>query len=245
MEVIDPRIIISVGVGERYEPYVRRLHRTVDQFWTGPTLFYESALPPGSPTHYEANYAFKVYALREAIASGHTLLLYSDVSVVAIQPIWPIFDYIRDNGYLLIGDGHTVREWSSDAVLDWAGLKREDIPPEATTASGGFIGINTEHPMGKLLYNSWFDAVQKKLSNVLWTKEPDATRASSIALHTNEFISSDPTVRGSMGDEAVLGALMLKYGFKTQEARNPWCSMHGNSVFLSTGYDTGEHGALT
>lgn len=241
----DRRVIISVGIGERYEPYVRRLHRTVDQFWTGPTLFYEGIYPTGSPTHQESNYAFKAHAIREAIARGHTCLLYSDSCVTALANVWPIFDHIEKEGYLLIGDGHRLREWSSDMILHWAGLKREEIPPETTSAAGGFVGMDLEHPTGKMLYEAWTDAVEKKLTAVLWAEDPDGTRASSIAKGSNEFISSDPSVRGSMGDEAVLGALAYKHGLVAQEICNPWCAMSGESIFRATGYDAGEHGDLT
>ena len=240
----DRRVVISVGVGKRYEPYVRRLHRTVDQFWSGPTMFYDGRYPEGSPTHEEVNYGFKAYAVREAVARGYTCLLYCDSCVVARSPLEPLFDHIQKVGYVLIGDSHRVRDWTSDAALRWTGFRRSDIPPDRTSAAGGFVGMDLLHSTGKLLCDSWLDAVEKKLTGVLWANGPIGDRASSCSFHTGEFIAEDPTVQGHMGDEAILGLLMLKYGLRAEHGSNPWCSQFENGVFLSTGYDDGKYGAL-
>lgn len=237
-------VIISVGVRERYEPYVRRLRRTVAENWDGSTLFYVGEYPPGSPSHEDVNYAFKAYAIREAVRRGYTRYLYSDACVVARAPVAPLFEHLREVGVILIGDSHKVRDWTSDAVLDFAGLRREDIPPDRDSAAGGFVGIDLDHPLGREVHDRWLEAVDRNLTKVLWANGPVGNRASSCSHHTGEFISADPTVQGSMGDEAVLGALAWKLGIPVQPGRNPWCSQYWDGVFQSTGYDGGEHGRL-
>jgi hypothetical protein len=241
------RIVISVGIGgsgDRYEKYLRRLKRTVEDNWSGSTLFYEGVYPAGSPTHEEINYGFKAYALQEAVRQGYTCLLWSDACVIARAPLEPLFNHIEKEGYVLIGDSHRVRDWTSDKILAWAGIDRTTIPDTALCVAGGFVGIDITHPMGKLIYDRWIDAVEKRLTSVLWSNDPIGDRCRSVSFHTGEFISEDPTVQGSMSDEAVLGTLAFKHVLVTQPGDNPWCSQHWNGVFQSTGYDGGEYGAL-
>lgn len=232
-------VFVSVGVGERYEPYVRRLRESVAKNWSGPTLFYEGVWPPGSPTHHQVNYAFKAYAIKEAIRRGYTCLVYSDACVVAQKPMDPLFDHVIQDGYLLIADKHRLRTWASDAILDWIDTDRADVPESAESAAGGFIGMDLLHPVGNKLYTLWQAAFDRGLSKVLWADgRRTSERASSVMADTGEFISSDPDVKGSMGDEAVLGAIMLKHGYIGQPGNNPWCSMHKDAgICLSTGYD--------
>lgn len=242
------RAIVCVGVGgndhARYEQYARRLLRTVKENWAGETMFWIGRYPEGSPSHAESSYAFKTFAMRAAAAREHTTILWMDTTVIARAPIEPLFDYIERVGYVLIGDSHLVRDWVSDAVLEWAGVTRADVPETAKLVSGSFVGLDLRSGTGRLLFEKWTDAVDKKLNKVLWANDPPNGRCRSVSFHTGEFISEDPAVQGSMGDEAILGALAWKYGLTVQEGNNTWCSDAWNGVFQSTGYDGGKFGEL-
>lgn len=72
-------------------------------------------------------YAFKAYSIRMAMEAGHRYILWTDSEVYASQSIQPIFDHIREHGYLIFDNiGFSASDYTSDMVLNKYGISRED-----------------------------------------------------------------------------------------------------------------------
>jgi hypothetical protein len=161
-----------------------------------------------------------------------------------LQDPTPCFEEIEKEGYLLVRDGRALKTWASDQVLAFADLDRYELGDRDTLAGGGFLGFDVTHPEGQLLWNDWQKARELGLNQV-YSREHSKpeNRGKSVAMWFDVHLSDDPSVEGSFGEEAVLGALCSKYGW----ARNTgnWCPNDDQGIFRGTGYDEGKLGALT
>lgn len=155
MESAKKACIINVGIGGWYWKGTQRLKRSLlFNGYAFDMLFWEDMLPPGSPTHADDPYAFKVYAFEEAIRQGYTIILWLDSSFWCIKTPHPIFDIICDTGVFAFRTGYNCAQTCSDAALAWAGMTRDqaELLPEIAT---GAVGINVANPDGKNVYELW------------------------------------------------------------------------------------------
>lgn len=243
----DPRVVVGVGVGDRDVAYLRRLRQTVGRFWSGPAVFFDGQFPPGTTEPMQAGARQRVgvrgpntYALRAAVAAGYRRLAYVDAPFVVQAPVDPFFNHLEQVGYVLLGGDIPLRDWVSDAALAWAGLRREDLLPAARTVDSSFAGLDIDHPRGAFLFDRWCEAVERGLTRTLWSNDLALDRQNARSAHTGELVAADPTVQGHMGDDAVLGALVLKHDLHVEPvADGPWCSAGPSSIFRATGYDDG------
>jgi hypothetical protein len=161
------RVIVTVANGTRPNvgkpegaligtSFEDKINRWISQFakfgGDTPRLVFKQ-LPPGSPAHLDNPYAFKIYAIEEAIKLAYTHILWADSSVVAVRSVEPIWSKINNEGYWLSRNRleHTCGEWTSDAALPILGTTREEafkIPQTAGTA----FGVNISHPTGKKFF---------------------------------------------------------------------------------------------
>lgn len=122
------RAIVTAGVsGNRiFAPYLERFEQTFRQYGGADYLrIWHHEWPPGSPTHGECNYAFKVHAVREAISQGCTSIIWFDSSANAIRPLGPMWTRLERDGHLLVEDANALSKWSSDHSLDTFGITRD------------------------------------------------------------------------------------------------------------------------
>lgn len=237
------RVFCTAGIGGRYTKYAERLVRSVKAQWDGPVLdFYD--LPPGSPRHDDKPYAFKLYALKEAVRQGFTTLLWSDACVLCQADPTPIFQAIEQDGYMLVTDGRLLRQYCSDACLAWAGITDRDGLGATTQAAGGFVGLDLLHPLGRTLWSEWWDAYANGHTGVYWREhQKPENRLKSVAMYSEHIHLSDrPDVLGHFGEESIWGCLTVKYGLR--HLGNRYCTQSEDGVFRSTGYDSGRLGAL-
>lgn len=246
------RVLVSAGIdtpgrpgahAATYAPYLRRLLRTLAPYQGFDALpFFE--YPEGSPDHDTVNYAFKLYGMKEAVRRGYTTLLWSDACVLCLRDPTPVFAEIEAKGYLLVTDGHRLREWASDAMLAWARIPNRDALGETTIAAGGFVGLDLNHVLGRALWTEWWDAYSRQMTSTYWREhaKPEFS-AKSVAMWRNDLLLSERAdVLGHLGEEAMWGALAVKYGL--QRNTGPWCTQSDGGFFRSTGYDDGKLGAL-
>jgi len=103
-------------------------------------LTFRDCLPPGSPTHAQKPYAFKVYAILEAFRRGADTVLWADASVCPLNDFQPLWDIIDNQGYWLSKNGaNNCGEWCSDAALPILGINRQwayHIPQIWATSMG-------------------------------------------------------------------------------------------------------------
>ena len=91
------RCVVNVSVGGWYPKGQERLRRSlVDMEFDGDRLFWENEYPPGSPTHEQQPYAFKIAALEFALVRGYDAAVWCDSSVWFIRKPEPIFRAIEN-----------------------------------------------------------------------------------------------------------------------------------------------------
>jgi hypothetical protein len=179
--------------------------------WSGGLLTW-TQLPPGSPTHEDAPYGFKIFALREAERRGHTTILWLDAPCVATRPLDPLFDRTEREGHLFVTGGERLGHWASDECLGASGLTR-DRAMELPLLNGTLIGLDLSNGRSR----EWLDLLQRSCERGLfrgpWLSDqaPAEVRARKPGKPVG-FVSVDPRCWGHRHDEAVGSALAHRLG---------------------------------
>jgi hypothetical protein len=149
---------------------------------------------PGCPSHVQVPYAFKLYAIREAVRRGYDVVFYGDASIYAVGSVQPVFEHILKYGYYLEATEHNLGTWSSDACLSRLGIEREEaftIP----TIVAGCVGFDFRQGAARYILETWLRFADDGVSFVgSWT-------------NNHGEVSSDPRVKGHRHDQSVLSGI--------------------------------------
>ncbi len=160
MENINKAVIVNCGVNGWYPQGSERLERSlIFNGFAGQLLFFKGQYPPNSPHHNDNPYAFKIYAIEEAIRQGYNTILLLDSSFWNIKDCTPIFDIITDKGIFGFRTGYNCAETCSDAALEWAGFTRDEAEQLPEIASGA-CGLRLDNPDGKAVYDMWKEGME-------------------------------------------------------------------------------------
>ena len=188
-------IILSVGTSQWFAKGVERLERSLNFVGSPiPWKTWKDEYPPGSPSHEQFPYAFKISAIDWAIAQGYTHVLWCDASFWAVKSPMPIFDIINEFGFYAFLTGYNVAQTATDRVLSATGVTRDEAE-KASEFAGGFVGFNLENPNGKALYE-------------LWKSYMDAGLSRGSRNHDDQ--SKDPRFLFSRNDQTLLSLAMHK-----------------------------------
>jgi hypothetical protein len=146
--------IVNVGTNG-YVTISERLNTSLNNVgYAGGRLIYSGRLPEGSPTHQETPYAFKIYAIEQALRLGYKQVLWLDSSLYPIRPLDDIQKYINDNGWFMFRTGYNLAQSVNDRTLEYARITRDEAETVTEYASG-CVGLNFELPEAKELFNKW------------------------------------------------------------------------------------------
>lgn len=196
--------IVNVALGTWYPQGQDRLRRSLEEVRYDGALHFLTTLPVGSPPHEEVPYAFKTYAMREA-AEKHRYLLWLDASMIALHPLTPIFERVREQGYFLLHGAYKAGEWMSDRMLAMTARSREEFMARPNLLSG-CVGLDTRHAIGAEVLDRWCAAAKNGSFIGAWTNE-------------NGQVSSDPRVRGHRHDQSALDVIVCQMELKHIEIR--------------------------
>lgn len=145
---MNKRCIVNVATGDFYikkqERLINSFVRAVDNItliysdrtaeWntgrgTGIDLIcWRNLLPPGSQSHSDSPYGFKVYAINDALSRGYTSVLWIDSPAYAVaQSVAPLFEKIEKEGYYAMSHVDPLNNWINDKTLERMAVNREDI----------------------------------------------------------------------------------------------------------------------
>lgn len=156
--------IIGVGIGGWYAAGIDRLEKSLlFHGFPGDTLFWRDTYPPGSPSHADNPYYFKVAAFEWALWRGYTNILYLDASFWAIQNPIKIFDFFISNGIYIFRTGYSLAQTVNDVALERLGYSRDMLVDTPEYASG-CVGLNFNNPDARQLYTAWKDYMDQGLS---------------------------------------------------------------------------------
>lgn len=191
------RVILNVAKGRWFPAGQDRLIESLDPAW-GEQMMWRNSLPSDSPSHHESQYAFKVYAFREAQRLGYGMALWLDASVWAIRDIQPMWDHIEEHGHLFVEDGNRVGHFCTDDALDIMGVTRDEAM-DMLIPVGACIGLRFDHPDASAFLDAWH-----------WYAEAGAFRG-PWHNHDGEA-SADPRCRGHRHDISVAGVILHRLG---------------------------------
>ena len=161
------RAVVNVSTG----PYVKGQQRLTEWLTANKQADYfiwndRKGLPAGCPSHAEVPYAFKAFALRDAIAAGAKTLLWCDASIKPIRDLGPLWERIEEKGYWIGRNGWTNYEWTADSAypdlfpkineLGWDIHTMRAINRDIPHVVAGSFGISMEHPTGRAIFAEYF-----------------------------------------------------------------------------------------
>ncbi len=202
------RCVLNVAVGGWYPQGQQRLLDSLKSVgYTGHTLVWTEAYPPGSPTHAQLPYGFKAYALAAAVAAGHDSLLWLDASCWAVKPVEPLFDEIEREGHCFSTEVDPrfstepwkAGQWLKDEALATLGITRD----EAMTIpllGGMFMGVCLKHERSKRWLDDFIRICQ------------DGHTLVGAMRNVGGSVSKDPRCLGHVADQAIAAVLAHRYG---------------------------------
>ena len=205
---------MNVATG-RYVPLQERLVKSLaDHGWAGAVMTWADRLPPGSPSHEEAPYGFKLYAVAEAMKKGFTSLLWLDAVCVVARPLGAVFGAIERAGHCFVSGEERVGHWTSDECLAAFGLGR-DQAMDMALLNGAFIGLDLEHARTREWYRRAVQQCEAGLFKgaALTDHAPADVRARNVDKDTGH-LSDDPRCWGHRHDEAVGSCLAHALGME-------------------------------
>lgn len=203
--------IVSCGIGPQYQEglYSTRLHCEVNvpEAWR---LFYRD-YPPGCPSHSDQMYAFKIWALRNAINAGFRYVVWMDATFQPIASMAPLWEVLKREGWYCAPQGiYMLGEWASDYMLFKFGIDREkafSIP----LVYSGLVALDMLSHAGKAIWNKWQYSQNQGLWNGAHYNSP-GSGLREFGLKTKGHVSSDKRVSGHRHDEAALSAILYQEG---------------------------------
>lgn len=166
---MENKVVVSFADEQgNYRKAMARLQQSlIDVDFQGIFLGHTSHEDIGSPPHKGEKavpYAFKAWAINDAIGRGADLLLWCDAPVYATKDIEPIFDHIRKHGYLFLDNiGFSIGDYTSDDCLKKFGMSRPQSFKEKMIM-GCMMGFDVNNSIAIEFLKQYIDAAQDGVS---------------------------------------------------------------------------------
>jgi len=141
--------------------------------------------PPGSPTHQEQPYAFKLAAIEQAWNDGHEQVLWVDSSGWAVNQVLPIFQGMDQTGHYFWTSGFYTAQWTNDRTLNYFGVTRE----EARTMPMLYaiiMGFDFRHERTRRFFARWKQSMLDGQFAGHWKRQPEDTEAMDYEGHRHD-----------------------------------------------------------
>lgn len=235
------RCVISLGVGKKvFSDSVHRLGESLESVgFSGDFMFWDEALPPESPQHFEAPFAFKTHCFYTAQTLGYEQILWMDSACVAIRPLDEVFNQISRHGYALFNNNYEqmMGQWISDEALIRNGMSRDQamLIPEIPCS---VIGLDLRSELGRAFLDQWHQIMADGLT-ARGTSQPipDWNHYQAIFWNRNHCISTDPRCKGHRCDQPAAGIVahrlgMLPYADDLRDVHYPARPVNRNTSIL-------------
>jgi hypothetical protein len=184
-------IFISVAFGPRYVEQQKRLHESILQFYSADHhIQWTDTLPPGSKSHSESLYGFKVHAVKHALDKGYKRIIWVDPACIVKKPV----EYYFELGLPIIAakDDNLLKNHIATSKLMWWSAT---IVPAAWHLVGGSLYVfDFTHPDCEKIFNIWYACEQaggfgsqKELSSERINKHRSDESCLAMALYTNGY----------------------------------------------------------
>ena len=212
------RCVVNVATGP-YVPLQSRLVASVrSSGWTGGLLLWSDAWPPGSPSHEEVPYGFKIHAIREAERRGFESVLWLDSPCLAQAPLAPLFERIEAVGHLFVTSHEKLGNWIGDAALAAYELSRDEAMA-LPLLHGSCFGLR----LADLKASAWLASLEQAaslghLNGPYFTDHAPADVRRRKPRASVGPASTDPRCWGHRHDEAIGSLLAPRFGLTVASA---------------------------
>src|SRR6186713_1052681 len=197
------RVIVNVGVGNHYESGHRSTFNHCLANCPEAALMFWDDYPDGCPPQHESMYAFKIFAIREAIKAGFRYILWMDTAFQPVRSIAPLWETVEREGWYVPPQGDSkLGHWCSDAALTAYGIGRETASCIPLCFSG-LVGLDMESKMGKQIWWGWEKFYKLGTFNGPHRNIPGGDWA-AWGQKWQGHCSDDPRVQGHRHDESAL-----------------------------------------
>lgn len=168
----------------------------------------------GSPHHKNSPgsipYAFKALSIKKAMEEQNNtgLLLWCDSVVYATKDIQPVFDHIKEHGYLFFDNiSYSIGDYTSDKCIEHFGISRE-ASFKMPMIMAACMGFDLDNPLTWEFLRQYIDAA---LDGITYPGD----------WHNNDLqVSNDMRVRGHRHDQSVASCLINNMGLKITNAQS-------------------------
>ena len=179
--------------------------------FSGDFLFWDKEYPDGCPTHQEVCFGFKPFCFDSAREKGYRYVLWFDASIKVKHPIGPRFECIREDGYLIFEEEHSVGEYCTDEALGPLGITRKEsfaMP----SAWAGVIGLDLENERSVDFLIQWRERASDGItfSGFKWS----GVKGWRITA------SQDPRVNGHRFDRTAASVIAIKLGMDNWKTKD-------------------------
>ena len=205
------KAIVNCAIGDTYLVLQERLILRCQEHCPDVKHLFFDDYPEGCPPHAERQYAFKIYALRAAIAAGADEVIWMDCTFQPRADIERLWQHIESVGWYVQKQGDaTLAEWCCDSALEIFGVTRTqalDIP----MVLSGLVGLDLKSRVGAQIWDKWqrsYEAGAFDGPHLNIPGEEHAEWGNKFSGHC----SDDPVVNGHRHDEAALSWVVWSMG---------------------------------
>jgi len=211
--------VVSVGINgkENYADYALKLKASLNSMHIQNKIWINE-YPVGSPSHQNCPYAFKYFAIKDAVNKGYKKVLWLDSVCKICGNTNELMSILESKKYFLPPDGWYVGQWCKDDALAPLEITREEsftIPVLA--AKHMAFNFNDERNVRFLERFKYF--IDYDSGNVLrgsWT-------------NGNKEVSQDSKVLGHRHDQTVLSVIAHKFGMLLDGSLNEMIVWHSET----------------
>lgn len=231
------------------------------------TRIWTNLLPPLCPPHRVRGFvsgdadkcrpfAFKAYALKEAMDAGYTTLLWCDASIIPIKPLTPIWEAIERDGLWILRNGWSNSDWTADSAYQdlfpecWSpahlahatpeGVKldRTDYDPLAAArevnakiphAVGTVFGIDTKHANGALFLHEYFRLASTTRAFQGPWQNTAAGKVEGRNWDRPAGLCGPPTTLGHRHDQTAMSVIAWRLKYELDQTSG-WLAYAGNET---------------
>jgi len=162
-------VFTSYAFGTLYCSQQERLKRSIQdlypdaniRFWKSVKNHYDDVvmLPPGSKTHGDSMYGFKVHCINNCIQEGFKKIIFLDPACVIAPGLEQILENLTKHGVMAAEDGTALRGHISNKCCDYIGKTREDVD-HLTLVGGSVYLFDFNHPITKPFFDEFYKMEQ-------------------------------------------------------------------------------------
>jgi hypothetical protein len=199
---------------------MNRLRKSLTNRFDGDFIGFKDERSIGAPLHETCPYGFKVYCWEHAIELGYKRILWLDSSCFAIKNINSIFDHISEHGYIMQEAGQYVGSWSSDTVLNYFGITRDEAMTMLMYGNAGFLGFDVQNPTAQNFLQRWKQAMEAGMFKGEWDNNNKTESSDERCKGSRHDMTCGSIIANQLGMEYQKGTEWLEYSSPGAEPKN-------------------------